>query len=457
MALVAGLAGCPDNSGVVPPIDQFFYPVSLAASPSGNWLYVTSADFDLRYNGGTVAPVDLACVRAAIADPSRTTCAGVPGGPALRCSADRDQAGARVCESRAFIRSAQVRRISPYAVDSAVAQYPTRTRLYVAVRGDGSITWFDLDDAGGLDCGAQGAGATCSDTHRAGADTSQSPIAARLAPDPSSLSLDPERGWIFVTHQSTDPTVDPNTNATQPRASLLRDPASTGGSGAPVLLSAIGNLSPGLSDGVLLPRATGSGARSTWVVTSRSVPFLSFFQAYPGSTALRDGQPFLYQSSSVTVTGLNTGADSRAIVLDPDPAKRRAYIVSRLPEALLTLSLDAANPTTAVVTDARPLPGGPSRLVVRTVGGRTQLLVVSFDARVVTVIDADEGRVLGEIFTGRGPHQAILDPSAGHPFLYLVDFLDAAVEVVDLRLPADPANPGTYLHRVLTLAPQLPE
>jgi hypothetical protein len=39
----------------------------------------------------------------------------------------------------------------------------------------------------------------------------------------------------------------------------------------------------------------------------------------------------------------------------------------------------------------------------------------------------------------------------------VVDFLDGALEVIDLRPPADPAVPGTYLRRVLTLAPQLPQ
>ena len=449
LALGIGSVGCPANEGLDPPADSFFYPVTLAASPSGNWLYVTSADFDLRYNGGTVAPVDLACLRARVEDPAHAHCAALPNAPSIRCVADRDQPGGFVCESRAFVRADQVRRISPYAVDSAVARYPDRTRLYVAVRGDGSVTWFDLDDNGGLDCGADGALARCGDDHRVGADSAQSPTAARLPPDPSAISLDPARGWVLVTHQSNDVGLA--------RASLIRDGAVAGGGGAPVLLSALGNLSPGLSGAALLPRAAGSEERSTWVVTSRAEASLSFFQAYPGNAALRDANPFLYRSAIIGVRGLSGGNNNRAIALDPDASRHRAFVVSRAPEALLSVTLDPANPTAAVVADVLPVPLGPSRLVVRSVAGHTQVLVVSFDARRITVIDPDERRVIGQVVTRRGPHQALLDPGPTQPFLYVVDFLDGALEVIDLRPPVDPASPGTYLRRVLTLAPQLPQ
>lgn len=449
LALGVASVGCPANEGVDPPGDSFFYPVTLAASPTGNWLYVTSSDFDLRYNGGTVAPVDLACLRARVADPTHARCAALPSASDIRCVADRDQPGGVVCEARSFVRTDQVRRISPYAVDSAVARYPDRTRLYVAVRGDGSVTWFDLDDNGGLDCGAEGALGRCGDSHRVGTDSAQSPTAARLPPDPSSISVDPARGWVFLTHQSNDVGLA--------RASLIRDSAAGGGGGAPVMLSALGSLSPGLSSAALLPRAPGSEERSTWVVTSRAEASLSFFQAYPGNATLRDGSPFVYRSAIIGVRGLSGGNNNRAVALDPDASRHRAFVVSRAPEALLTVTLDPANPTAAVVSDVLPVPAGPSRLVVRSVDGRTQVLVVSFDARRVTVIDPDERRVIGQVVTRRGPHQALLDPSPSQPFLYVVDFLDGALEVIDLRPPADPAAPGTYLRRVLTLAPQLPQ
>ncbi len=449
LALGVASVGCPANEGVDPPADSFFYPVTLAAAPSGNWLYVTSSDFDLRYNGGTVVPVDLACLRARVADPARTHCAALPSAPDIRCVTDRDQPGGFVCESRGFVRADQVRRISPYAVDSAVARYPDRTRLYIAVRGDGSVTWFDLDDNGGLDCGADGALARCADSHRVGTDSAQSPTAARLPPDPSSISLDTTRGWVFVTHQSSDVGLA--------RASLIRDGAVDGGGGPPVVRSALGNHSPGLSSAALLPPATGRAERSTWVAISRAEASFSFFQAYPGNATLRDASPFLYRSAIIGVRGLSGGNNNRAIALDPDTSRHRAFVVSRAPEALLTVTLDPANPTAAVVSDVLPVPQGPSRLVVRSVDGHTQVLVVSFDARRVTVIDPDERRVIGQVVTRRGPHQALLDPSPTQPFLYVVDFLDGALEVIDLRPPADPAVPGTYLRRVLTLAPQLPQ
>ncbi|MBI5544662.1 MAG: hypothetical protein HY901_12290 [Deltaproteobacteria bacterium] len=64
LALIAVFAGCAqDESGTPPPIDDFYYPVSVAVveqTPGKPILYVVSSNFDLRYNRGTVIAVDTA-------------------------------------------------------------------------------------------------------------------------------------------------------------------------------------------------------------------------------------------------------------------------------------------------------------------------------------------------------------------------------------------------------------
>lgn len=436
--LCAALGACPDNAGVDPPVDAFFYPVAAVTSSDGAWLYVANSDFDLRYNGGTVVSVDLAAVRALAA--SRVvgngcrvdaTAEGVPN--ALRCNASR------------FINGSFTRRINPFAVDAAIARYPDRERLYVAVRGDGSVTWFDLDGRGGLQCGAQG-NALCDDAHRVGIDPATSPLGNRLPPDPSAISVDAARGWVVVSHQSTDSSLA--------RASLLRDRGAVAGSQAtegPVLLNVVGGLAAGLSSIALLPSGDAS-ARSTWVATSRSEAVLTFFQAYPGSTALNDALPFLYRSASVPLTGLNLGNNSRAVAVDPTPGASRLFVVSRAPEALLSLELDRANPAQVTVSDVIPLPPGPSHLVASydATLQRTFLYVVAFDARRISVVDPVARRIVAESPTNRGPHALVRDPNG--QFLYVMDFNDHAMEVLDLRARTAEGMPNpTWNRRVLTI------
>lgn len=437
--LCAALGACPDNAGVPPPADAFFYPVAAAASSDGAWLYVVNSDFDLRYNGGTVVSVDLAAVRAAasqrvVGNGCRvdSTAEGVSN--ALRCNASR------------FIRADATRRIGPFAVDAAVARYADRERLYVAVRGDGSVTWFDLDGRGNMRCGAQGEDGLCDDAHRVGIDPSASPYGNRLPPDPSALSVDPTRGWVVVSHQSTD--------VSYARATLLYDRGAAAGSPAsagPVLLNVVGGVATGLSAIALLPRADAS-ARATWVATSRNEPVLTYFQAYPGNATLGDAQPYLYRSATVPLTGLNLGNNSRAIAVDPTPGASRLYVVSRAPEALLALDLDRTNPAQVTVSDVIPLPPGPSRLLASydAALGRTLLYVVAFDARRVSVVDPIERRITAEIPTNRGPHALVRDPNG--QFLYVMDFNDSAMEVVDLRARTDEGAPNpTYHRRLLTI------
>lgn len=446
---LAALAGCPANDGIPPPLDGFFFPIAQAVGHGGRWLYVVNSDFDLHYNGGTVVSVDLTCVRGHIDDRGLTRCAALPDAPLIRCVTDPGAPTAQVCASAGFIKASETRRINPFAVDAAWANYPDRQRLYVVVRGDGSVTWFNTDARGGLDCGATSPGGMCTDSYRAGNDASQSPTAARLPPDPSGLSVDPDRGWIAVSHQSTDVTLG--------GMSLLRDPAAGGGGGAPVLLNVVGNVSPGLSGLTLIPRASATDpARSTWIVASRSEASLSFFQAYPGNSALRDAGPFMYRSAVAPVTGLNSGNNSRAVVLDPRAPSTRAFVVSRAPESLLTVRMNAQNPADLQVTDAIPVPAGPSRVLAVDDGARTLVYVASYDARTLTVIDPDAHQVVAEVRTNRGPHAMALDPTPGQTFLYLVDFLDGALEVFDLRSTRNGAPNPAYNQRVLTLAPSLP-
>ena len=78
------------------------------------------------------------------------------------------------------------------------------------------------------------------------------------------------------------------------------------------------------------------------------------------------------------------------------------------------------------------------------------MFVVAYDARRISVIDPTEHRIVSETSTNRGPHAIVRDPNG--EFLYVVDFLDNAVEVLDLRArTAEGAENPTLHRRLLTV------
>lgn len=58
VALVATSCG-KTSTGIEHPTDRLHFPVSLAADPSGDYLYVVSSNFDVRYRTGSVSVIDL--------------------------------------------------------------------------------------------------------------------------------------------------------------------------------------------------------------------------------------------------------------------------------------------------------------------------------------------------------------------------------------------------------------
>ena len=178
LAVPAVLSGCFGAGGIDPPADRFFYPTGLALTAVGRYLLVANSNFDLRYNSGTVNVVDLAAVDAQI-----EACLG-------RCRDARDEKDFLVVDSTVIIGS--------QVTDLAVA--PDGSRAYASVRGNGTLTWFDLDEAaapGGrvLSCfddptpGAR----RCDGTHEVVRTGS-----LWLPAEPYALLVD--RDWVFTGH-----------------------------------------------------------------------------------------------------------------------------------------------------------------------------------------------------------------------------------------------------------------
>ncbi len=59
VAVVASLGCAQENKGIPHPTNRLHFPVSIAAGPSGDYIYVVNSDFDMRYRTGSVVAIDL--------------------------------------------------------------------------------------------------------------------------------------------------------------------------------------------------------------------------------------------------------------------------------------------------------------------------------------------------------------------------------------------------------------
>lgn len=279
------LASCFTSAeGVPPPLKEFYYPTGMVVSPGRTTLYVTNSDFDLQYSGGTVQALDLEALR------KKTQ--------ALRLALNANSTSekpleiSKVCAAQSlkandnaalypgpcspvtvptFVKASV--EIGAFASAAALAVRPCQdgrgVRLFVPVRGDPSVTYFDVtDDRSGicdttgnmlapvspcadptacLSCGAETNSGRCATSHLLGKDPTTSQRELLLPVDPFGIDVDDRGEALTVTHQ------------TQQTASLLVnrwDRVQPDGStvpGVPALEYAMSSLSAGPTDIAALP------------------------------------------------------------------------------------------------------------------------------------------------------------------------------------------------------------
>jgi YVTN family beta-propeller protein len=153
------------QTGVQPPDNRIFFPGGAIVAPSGGWLYVVNSNSDLRYNSGTIVAVSLPAAAADLAtgrtnprawqscplDPQATK----PANHA-QCCWDVLDPSILDCDERAYARPEVSVRIGSFAGqpvfqhfgdDSTLGKAGIRQRLFVPVRGNGSVTMLDLSSA----------------------------------------------------------------------------------------------------------------------------------------------------------------------------------------------------------------------------------------------------------------------------------------------------------------------
>jgi hypothetical protein len=447
------------ESGIAPPDDAIFFPAGLAADPEGDWLYVVNSNSNLRYNTGTVVAVDVAKARADRLQTAWPACPAVDsrtGAASVVEACCRDALGARIlsCKEERYIASSATVRIGSFGGAAVIQETGLGfRRLFVAVRGDPSITFVDVRTPGpgaiSLGCFEPlgglpgGAGARlCEAPWRISAEDG-SPTGLRLPEEPFALALDAARSLLYVGHLTSG-------SPTEEEGGISVVDVCTGSAAGPKLVSAERRLferaaAQGVSSLTLSP---GGVQEPVLLATSRVYPEVAEL-VLPDAPACQPGM-----GRSGQAVEIDRGSNFVSSAFGDDPTELRgvalsedghtAYLLHRDPPAIVVVdrSLD---PSTGQPSN-RPVEviavcSGPTDLQVHESDPRRgrRLFVSCFETGQVLVVDPALLTVVAAIDVGRGP-SALSFPEREPTIAYVSGFADNNVSVIDL----DPDSPTEY-------------
>jgi len=507
--LVLAASGCfTDADGRQPDGNALYYPTGVLLSPGGTTLYVANSDFDLQFSGGSVQAIDARAVRDAvqlipdqIAAGNSTTDACAAAGLPTNDDPFLHPGPCAALDVAPFVRSSAF--IGAFASGLLLTHDPSgeRARLFAPVRGDPSITYFDVQDdreadaaaapTFELDCQA-GDDGFCSDAHRLGRDPDRNLRGLQLPADPLGIAASSDGTAIVSAHQTAEAaSLVSNDWDGRPELSYFL-------SGLPVGPTEIASIpEPGF---VPFAQQAASDADtvfsylSGFALTYRSTAEVDILRYFPDSAAAPP-RPFIVRSHAFPVTTGASNFDSRGIALldrarrtcettcrdDTHPSAAdeyacllacaeehpvRVFLANRSPSSLVigemrtfTNELAVPGEPEPVLTnafegielfDSVPLDFGPSRVEVGQVVGddgalEDRVFVVCFDSRRLFIYDPERAAIEAVVNTGRGPHDFAIDARESedgdaHALLYVGHFTDSYIGVVDL----DRRRPLTY-------------
>ena len=494
VAGAAAASGCGLNQeGVPPPVDTFFYPASAVTDPTGHWLFVANSNADLRYNDGTLVMVDLRSAasdylrgRRDPNDPSSMGWDDCPEAdyvnkPRVRspepqfCCWDQKDSNILNCDERFYIRPDSKVPTTTVAIGSFAAgmvlQDPKAAqqacesndtgprRLFVAVRGDTSITWVDLDDPKGdgsilrFKCNSSADGSqglvTCDNDHRvtegavmlASATKDPNPPLVPLPNEPYALAIDDYYGLLYVGHLNGD-TGHAYTGGFSlfdiaPEKDFLPPPEFIAPFPSPFPPNANGLF------GVTAFSRRPQGASAPIVyASSRYTPIVTpLAAAVTCSESQASGQRFRDIAAFPSGFSYSTniaGSETRGIEFVGD----RPFVLQRFPPALVTFS---STPTGMMPASMVETCSNPTYLYQYAPAGQNpRLLVNCYDVGEIDVFDTVAPHLIRGFSVGRGPAGLVFPPSSAFPgrsVAYVVGFGDNNISVVDLT----PGSP-TELH-----------
>jgi DNA-binding beta-propeller fold protein YncE len=483
-----------DAEGRRPSGEEMFFPTGLAISPGARVLYVANSDFDLRFKAGTVIALDLAKIRDDVAPILSGLDAG-EAADAVCASAGRDAnpdpwRSPGPCSAfplPPFVRASVLTGAFASGLLLLRDEASNRARLFAPVRGDPSITYFDVEDDSQLAAGEAPSFSLacdtdqdgfCGDAHRIGRDPERNLRGVQLPADPIGIAATADGRAIVTAHQ------------TQNAASLITHDFNTTpqlhyfASRLPDGPTGIAAIPPPAMIGPATDAAADAGIGFHYdpgfALTYRRSAEVSFLRFYPDTGAVPP-RPFVFRTDSFAIQTNATGFDSRGLaIVDQARAGCEAgcngqlacltacaedvpldvFIANRTPPSLIVgqihtivqrttvagLTAPIANGGSESLTlfDTLPLDFGPSRVVtgnIVTQSGafETRVFAVCFDSRLVFVIDPVARAIESVIRTGRGPHAIAIDSGIdnggdSYALLYLGHFTDSYIGIVDLDL-----------------------
>lgn len=342
-------------------------------------------------------------------------------------------------------------------------------RLFVPVRGDPSITWFDVfDDTSGvgngqdrlkLDCGQTASNPRCDDEHRLGVDPYDNFRDLTLPVQPVGLDVSSDGQYLVSAHQIMG----------TPAVGLSLNPWGTGSGPPPrpifeFYLSGSSSVANGPTEVASIPmpaivKAANVAYQPGFAVTYNQAAAIDIFRV-DSDSASHPPRPFLVRAPQAPITVNANGTDSRGLVIDSSersdcesacatgPGAQylscltscvnvplRLFVANRLPPTLLLGQIvtqvitNSAGP--GVVTgvsdtiqfyDNVALSTGPSKVAlgkaINQLGQlQTFVFAVCFDTHRIFMIDPLQANtanaIVAVIPTGNGPNAIAFDTTCG--------------------------------------------
>jgi hypothetical protein len=492
-----------NQEGVAPPRDRISFPGSVKVDPERRWLYVVNSNADLRFNAGTVVAVNLT---KAAADRYIETSAGLVDNPKWKlcprpdyvrtdeasdqCCWDYLDHNILNCDERPYINPDSTIDVGSFGAGSVLQSFPDasatcpappdpnltnrhacnppcgpnvamdRRRFYLGVRGNSSLTYFDIELVGPdrvprLTCPASPSSRSAKDCAIKDMTVTNGSSPTVLPDEPYALQLDVRRDLLYVGHLRGD--------VTRPSSGgiSLFDITNASKGAAPTFIRPSGPIFPG--------DATGSyGVTSLMMkgeqlyATSRFLPWATgVVVSITGETctSAKSLNDFAVFPSSETYVSPLVGVETRGIQFLPrrqpvDVAPERAFVLQRTPPAVVSFDsamnqqgvfgnfpseiIEVCQAPTFLLkdrTDAEEAAGADDAL----------LYVTCFDQGQAYVIDPRVPRLVGIIDLGRGPagmefaELEVSENTTKH-VAYVVLFGSNSIGVLDL----EPESPTQY-------------
>ncbi len=428
--LLAGLfvfTACPPQSlPNPPPLGQFYFPTGIVhvdgPDAGDGYLYVANANFDKRFDTGSITAVDLAKIGL---PPFGAAPMGVPK---------------QITDLKIDPRSAV--HLAPFAGEMVALQRPGGVRLFVPTRSEehrlfaiDAPTPKTADAVPGFECvvpagtlpplfgpdGGHPYDCTGSGLSLVKFEKTESGIPR--APSPIGIALSPAREvWVTALQQADTP----RGSTLDPRGYIVH----VDGDAPQLFEKSFVSVGQGATHGVVV------GSRYAYV-TGR------LFTSNTPANLVRAVDTQSHETFSTSLENSFTVFEGRGIALSTD--ERRMYVLGRSPDTLLVASIADASAVTPIVRVERavPVPEAPSLMVVIPRAGRSDLVAItSSTAGVIAFYDDEVGDLVGQIEgVGLQPYALAADlrPSGGAR-LYVTNFSDGRVAVIDVPELNRPAS-----------------